>query len=234
MKTKTKIPHLILACLFGATFASQGAVVALELEDANYARLLDTNSTFDGVGNITADHLVQVGTKQSGAGHAVNGGYAFQMTGSSSIYLDAVDFSVSYDSKQLSPTWNVDVYATRVSSDSTFSASDYENGTLLMEDFVTTTSTFGSKSLDATGQANLFTYLQNNWVEDDYIFITLKADPVVLTNNDLNETYTFSSGAPTWEAGKSNALLIISVPEPSSTALLGLGLSSMLLRRRRS
>jgi len=223
MKTKTKIPHLILACLFGATFASQGAVVALELEDANYARLLDTNSTFDGVGNTTADHLVQVGTKQSGAGHAVNGGYAFQMTGSSSIYLDAVDFSVSYD-----------FYATRVSSDSTFSASDYENGTLLMEDFVTTTSTFGSKSLDATGQANLFTYLQNNWVEDDYIFITLKADPVVLTNNDLNETYTFSSGAPTWEAGKSNALLIISVPEPSSTALLGLGLSSMLLRRRRS
>ena len=99
-----------------------------------------------------------------------------------------------------------------------------------MEDFWVVNDGLGNFSLDATGQANLLSYLQTNWVEDDYVFFTLKLDtaPTFVAGEDASANTIFGN------ANGNDSLLIITVPEPSSTALLGLGLSSMLLRRRRS
>jgi len=44
-----------------------------------------------------------------------------------------------------------------------------------MDDFVLSTDDnngVANYSLDADGQANLFSYLQNNWAEGDYVFCT--------------------------------------------------------------
>ena len=233
MKTKTKIPHLILAGLFSATIASQGATI-LSIGDALGSRLIDTAQ--NGSGNSLSAHSLNVGTKANGAGWDMHAGLAFQMTGAADGYLEAANFSTSYTGGQGTPIYNVDVYVNRVSSSLAFQTSDYENGTKIMDDFVTTSDigSFGTYSLDATGQANLLSYLQSNWVEGDYLYISLKAntDPApLIMGEDANANYVFGS----WLGGdNSDALLIVTVPEPSSTALLGLGLSSMLLRRRRS
>jgi len=67
------------------------------------------------------------------------------------------------------------VYVNRVAANSTFLNSDFEIGTKIMDDFVLSTDDnngVANYSLDADGQANLFSYLQNNWAEGDYVFCT--------------------------------------------------------------
>ena len=231
---KNKIPHLILAGLFGTAIASQGATI-LSIGDALGSRLIDT--TQNGSGTALSAHALNVGTKSNGAGWDVHAGIAFQMTGAADGYLEAANFSTSYTGGPGTPLYNVDVYVNRVASTSAFVTSDYQNGTKIMDDFVTTSDigNFGTYSLDATGQANLLSYLQNNWVEDDYVFISLKAntDPApLIMGEDANANYIFGS----WLGGvdNSDALLIVTVPEPSSTALLGLGGLALTLRRRRA
>ena len=61
MKTKTKIPHLILAGLLGATIASQGAATLINVDDANNTTggtaTLGTLSLSTGVLNNTNNAL---------------------------------------------------------------------------------------------------------------------------------------------------------------------------------
>ena len=97
----------------------------------------------------------------------------------------------------------------------------------IMADFVTTTDVVGSYSLDATGEANLLTYMQDNWVEGSYVFLSLKADPVQTSFPIANNNYRFGGSST------STAQIQLAAPEPSSTALLGLGGLALALRRRR-
>lgn len=106
-----------------------------------------------------------------------------------------------------------------------------------MDDFVTTAdgTTAGNYSLDSTGQANLLNYFKNNWVENDYVFLTLKSDQAdFIMGEDANANYIFGGSSNDEGAGTDARLTLTSVPEPTSTALFGLGLGlSVLLRRRR-
>jgi hypothetical protein len=231
---KNKIPHLILAGLFGVSTAHATTIV---MDDANFSRLFNTDQA--GSGGSISTHTLVVGTKSNGSGQDHHAGIAFQMTVASAADLlvaDFANFSISRTGGQGTPIYNVDVYANRVSSASTFLVSDFENGTKLMDDFLTPSDGVGNYSLDATGQANLLSYLQNNWVEDDYVFITLKADtdPNFIMGEDANANYNFGGAVGAWSAGALDAQLIVTVPEPSSTALLGLGGLALMLRRKRS
>ena len=236
MKTKTmktKISYLILAGLFGASAANAATIV---LEDANYGRLIDSTNPRDGVGNTASLHNLVVGTKANGNGLDLHAGIVFQMTGASAADLLTADFSISLSGGQGTPIYNVDVYATRVSSTSALLASDYQDGTKIMDDFVTTAqeATFANYSLDSTGEANLLSYLQTNWVEDDFVIITLKSDQAdMIMGEDSDANYNFG-GATTYSAGALDAQLTVTVPEPSSTGLLGLGGLGLILRRKRS
>jgi len=225
---KTKIPHLILAGLFGISTAHAATVIAID--DTGGARLYDTSQSGSG-NSLNTIAAINIGTKSNNAGWDMHGGFVFQMTGAANGYLEAADFSVSATGGQGQSAYNIDLYANRVSSSATFQNNDFENfDTLIMEDFWVVNDGLGNFSLDATGQANLLSYLQTNWVEDDYVFFTLKLDtaPSFIAGEDADANTIFGS------APDNDSLLIITVPEPSSTALLGLGISSMLLRRRRS
>ena len=228
---KTKLLTLLIAILaIQDNHAATIFTLDLAAGDDSSARIRDTGS-FDGLGDLAQTEQNNfVGTITFGGnGAAVNTAFAFEMTGAingGSIY--AADFSVNLDVIGGSPSFNVDVYANRVNADGTILKSDYENGTLIMADFVTTTDVVGSYSLDATGEANLLTYMQDNWVEGSYVFLSLKADPVQTSFPIANNNYRFGGSST------STAQIQLAAPEPSSTALLGLGGLALMLRRKRS
>ena len=225
---KTKIPHLILAGLFGVSTAH--AATILNIDDTLGARLFDASQSGSG-GTPNTVQALNVGTKSNGGGWDMHAGFVFQMTGAPSGYLLGADFSVSATGGQGQSAYNIDLYANRVSSSATFQANDFEDfDSLIMEDFWVVNDGLGNYSLDATGQANLLSYLQTNWVEDDYVFFTLKLDtaPNFIAGEDASANTIFGS------ATDNDSLLIITVPEPSSTALLGLGGLAFAVRRRRS
>ena len=201
-----------LGTIFMAALAIGAQAVTITMEDVNTSRLLDGpgSGNWDGQGDTTAVHILNVGTKATSTGYNVHSGIAFQMTGASAADLTSADFSISYTGKTGNPSaWNVDVYVfTRDASSSAFLASDYENGTKIMDNFVTTSSAIEVKSLDATGKANLLSYLQSNWVENEYVFITLKSDDSDFNiGADINNTYNFGGSITTWTAEGSDAQL---------------------------
>jgi hypothetical protein len=79
-----------------------------------------------------------------------------------------------------------------------------------MADFVTTSSTSGTYSLDATGQSNLLAYLESNWVEDSYVFITLKTFPVAISAATTTDSYNF--GGATASGASDDAELHVTIP----------------------
>lgn len=224
---KTKIPHIILAGLFGASTANSATIV---MDDASSSRI--TSNTQSGSGtNLAGSGTNYVGTKSNGAGIDGHAGFAFQMTGASASDLLSANFSVSYTGVQTAaPNYNVDVYVNRVSLSAAFEVADFQNGTKLMDDFVITSDSTGNYSLDTDGQTDLFNYLSTNWVEDSYLIITLKAntDPGFIMGEDANANYQFGSFGAT-----DAQLTVTAVPEPSSAALLGLGGLALMLRRRK-
>jgi hypothetical protein len=228
MKTKNKIPHLILAGLFGVSTAHAATIISID--DTSGARLYDAQQ--DGSGShVNLSAALNVGTKNNSNGFDMHAGFVFQMTGAANGYLEAADFSVSATGGQGQSAYNIDLYVNRTSSSSTFNTSDYQVfDQLIMEDFWVVDDGFGNFSLDATGQANLLSYLQTNWVEDDYVFFTLKLDtaPSFIAGEDANANTIFG------DTTNNDSLLTITVPEPSSTALLGLGGLALMLRRKRS
>ncbi|MEZ7957070.1 MAG: PEP-CTERM sorting domain-containing protein [Rubritalea sp.] len=154
--------------------------------------------------------------------------WAFQMTGTASgTNITDADFSVT----QTGGGGNLaaDAYVIRTAGASTILVSDYQtNAQLLMSNF--NSSGAGAQSLDAGGMTNLISYLQTNWVENDYVFIGIKnqSTPTGLTFvGDDSNNFDF------YTAGDNGGTLTLVVPEPSSTALLGLGGLALILRRRK-
>ncbi len=208
---------------------------AITMEDAGFQRLVTTLQ--NGVGNSLSTHFLNVGTKPNNKGWDIHAGFVFQMTGASAAALQAADFSVSVTEMTGTPLYNVDVYVNRVASTADFLFSDFENGTKVMDDFVTTSSTVGNYSLDSTGRAKLLTYLRANWVEGDYVFITLKSDQADMIMGEAVSAYYKFGGGTEWTAGATDAQLSVTdayrdIPEPASIGLLmGLGSGLMLVRR---
>ncbi len=124
------------------------------------------------------------------------------------------NFSVALLEKQNSPTFNVDAHVIRTSSDSEILPSDYETtAQLLMSDFTTNATPTGNILLNTSGQSELTTWLQNNWVEGGFLFIGLKSNPLKLDDpGDMpsqNIYYRYGPNTQGWTAGKTDAQLTI-------------------------
>lgn len=232
-KKKQAAKMVVLAVLLGAPLTTQATLINIDLAagQESSARIRDT-SPFDGLGNSAqTEQNNQVGTITFGGdGASVHTGFAFLMTGTDSGGdITAANFSVNLTQNSGSPTWNVDRYANRVHADGAFLASDYEDGTLIMSDFVVKTDSPGSYSLDAGGQTALHTYMQNNWAENSYVFLSLKNAPIqTAPSTTESKIYTFG--------GNSNStaqLQLTVVPEPSILTLYGAGAAMLIAARFR-
>ena len=229
-KNSSKLKTLILAGILGTAMASQGAVV---IDDTAGARLYSLGQTGSGNGQSSTASL-NIGTKSNNGGWDVHAGFSFQMTGASAgSQLLSADFSVSATGGQGQSAYNIDLYANRVSSSAAFNNSDFEVfDSLIMEDFWVVNDGLGNFSLDGIGQANLHSYLQDNWVEDDYVFFTLKLDtaPSFASGDGAVDANTIFGSASDNDA---QLTLTTAAPEPSTLGLLGIGGAILMASRRR-
>jgi hypothetical protein len=162
---------LVVGLLMGAG-AQAGSV------KATVARVADMNADGSGQRVVPASDVNRILGYHDKAGN-VQLVYVLKMTGAADpSKIASANLSVS----QLSTAtgFKIDAKIIRTAANAKVLASDYQTKALmLMEDF-SDNSKAGSKSLDATGQANLVTYLKQHWAEGGYLFIGLQSDPVTL------------------------------------------------------
>ena len=101
------------------------------------------------------------------------------------------------------------------------------NTILLQSNFLTPSSLSGTYSIDATGRANLLSYLQANYVTGNFLTFTFRMATAPITGSD--DLYRFGTNADL-----TGSLQTTVVPEPTSVGLLLLGSAAFLIRRRRS
>ena len=221
MKTK-KILALLISGVFATTMASQGAVIYTVIEDTDTFRVVDTDDS--GTGDVVQNSFLNAGNNVFDTAVVSS----FEMTGfSSGAEIGNVDFSITRKNGGAGdPNLSLDVL--RTSSSQTINPGDYEfvAAANLMTNFADGGN--GSYSLDASGQAALTTYLQSNWVENDYVFLRIRSGVIGPAPEDAS--YFFGGNSSQSDA----QLTLTAVPEPSSTALLGLGGLALMLRRKRS
>jgi len=149
------------------------------------------------------------------------------------------------------PLFNVDLYATRVAAglginnglDWGFGASPPAlpalTGTLIQNDLVTPSTTLGGNQListNATGNANLLSYINSNYVGGSYIYLRLNPDVAqnlaAIGGNDVGYR-VFSRNFGDGSRAATLDLTIVPIPEPATVFVLA-GVAGVLgLSRRR-
>ena len=217
MKTKNKIQHLILAGLFATAQAHAAIIIA---DDFTWNSVIGGDNVVGNTLDITWDTDVT--------------GTASDLTsfGGTSGFNDATGTNAPLDGGQ---AWRSIGFYFTFTADQNYYLTDITT-------FVTPTSSGGNRRsgsgttfVDITGGGKTMTF-SGDWTAPlaGYGETDFSLHP---TNHLLKEgvEYTFSaiSNGGGW-AYDSLELQAVVAPEPSSTALLGLGLSSLLLRRKRS
>ena len=223
-----KIIGGLSACLLMAG-VSQAEIITTNITETADTRINDTDN--DGAGNsikptIDNNRLIGYYYKDNGEG-AVDTTlnmtlvYAFLMTGvTDPSQITAADFSVTQSA--VGSDFDINASIIRTSDTADFEYSDYQTiGTSLMEDF-SSNDVVGSKSLDTTGQSSLVTYLQNNWVEGQYVFISLQSDPLTLTGTASDYAKFNADGV----------LSVMTIPESATIGMLGLGAFLLMAIRK--
>ena len=246
---KIKISHLILASLFGATIASQAAVSALTLIDDDFS-----SSTTDGgrFNKSDIDTDTWIGSNWSVSGGALTnatGGQSTHLINSLSTtdtWLDKVTLSFDYSVEAGSTLYFYSTLFTGEAGGNMDGRTSKTNGTYFANDFANGWSgrigfsgpeyNLGGGSTTSSSTANAVTSFVGG------------------TSGTFSQSYDISGfgGGDFSIADVSNVLAVFTVntaaagaisidnfnmtavPEPSSSALLGLGGLALMLRRKRS
>ena len=220
---KTKIPHLILAGLFGTAMASQAAIVYTE--DFNPAVVPDATGSTNFVDfNASADEY-WIGPLNR---VDYSGNLTVSIDGTKGrgavVWLDAS----SWVGSSATIAFDVSDYTGAGSEDPYFQAyyaNDVSAGNLAQFDVHEAlgadlrTSTTGSATMSTAGAKNVITA---NGTGLSFSFDTADADWIALAFYSTGDIASFDN------------ISLSVVPEPSSTALLGLGGLALMLRRKRS
>jgi len=238
MKTKTKIPHLILTGLFGATIASQGAATLINVDDAN-----NTTGGSASLGTLSLSTGVLNNATNATLGYTVTG-LDLDGIGGNNDEVD-INFLVS------SSSGNITTRGLVGGTGPEFGTTDGANGSWLNGNNSNLEITFSDISANLNGGTNNGWAEFNGFYELDLSNWTSAGEEVningVLNTFDGGDTSPFAISGNTLAIdlepdGQSTTQIRLrdwsfsfsAVPEPSSTALLGLGGLALMLRRKRS
>jgi len=267
MKTKNKIPHLILAGLFGTAIASQGAVLYQSDFTGTSTTLTDyglnqvasnggstnwqtgTDSTGDTLQfNSTANDTRHRAVAYTSNSYGLDPGYKGFSLDVSFLYTGGgIRFSFGLnDVAGLSSNDPVDYNefaGPMVAFSMAGTQSGAAGGDVLVQDINPPADGRVGVEYLSIAQGNVTDGVETTFsmtvTADSWSYSLDGATPTTgtfATPFDITKDYQFFSSA--WSAVAKESYIsnitLSQVPEPSSTALLGLGLSSLLLRRRRS
>ncbi len=193
-------------------------------------RVTDADHT-TGTGDANQLDVLDVGNY--GTGDRTRPVFVFLMTGKiPSHTVTTADFTVTQTLPASAVTFDVVAHVIRTSATPTILNSDFQNSAQqLMTNFDNGNQNGGTVSLNSAAEMTLGSYLNTNWVEGNYVFITLKNTTYTTTTNFRLLRYGNSGGG--WTANSTDAQLnITTIPEPSAAFLGGLGLLCLLRRRR--
>ena len=245
---KTKIPHLILAGLLGTSISSQAAVVyqsdftgvAPTLADVGLVKsagaaggswVIDaTNDQLDGVGGGNGRSNVSTidswGLDPGYKGFTVDVTFRFTDTSPNRFDFGLVDAAYAISdsgawlSSSLAGAYGVGFSSTIGATDGLF----FNNGS--------------SVSAISTAQGNITTATQtfSMTITDTTWSYSLNGAPATTGTHtfDTSRSYRFTAHAQSNANATFDNITLSQVPEPSSTALLGLGGLALALRRRRA
>jgi len=208
-----------------------------------------------------ADGIVQNGNAQD-AGEGVMrvgllGGSNFRvailmfqlpMLAPGDIVTNAV-LNTRFASKSNAPSFNVDLYATRVAAGSPSMNNGLDwgfgvpppalTGTLIQNDLVTSTTVLGGNQListNVTGNDNLLSYLNSNYVGGSFIYLRLNPR-AAQTVGAIGEDTGYNVYSANWTSGGSRVatldLTIVPIPEPATVFALAGVVGILGLSRRR-
>ncbi|MGB6222280.1 PEP-CTERM sorting domain-containing protein [Haloferula sp.] len=229
LKIPTLLSSLTIHSLIFVPAASAATIIDNLYVEAGRATSTNgstgTGTTFGSAG-IDTGYFTGGGTDS----HAV---FIFQMTATSDgANIEGSNFTVSQTLYGPAPTGFVgDLHVVRTSSSASPQNSDYETSALLVKANFTGT-TAAALSLDTAAQDTLTTWLQTNWVADDYIFFSIQTDPINPAKQGSDNNVGFRYGNNN-NGGSSDSVFSVTVPEPSGAAIVGLGGMLMLAGRRR-
>ena len=159
--------------------APPSGIETVTIGDSGLYRSQDKNADElgDSGGAISAHPLV--GFFDSASVGNMHLAWAFEMTGvSNTLQLTDADFSVTQVGRTGSAfTYDIQAHIIRTSNTADLVHSDYEDSAVLLMTNFNGGVESALKSLDATGESALLSYLQENWVDGEYIVIGLKTTP---------------------------------------------------------
>jgi hypothetical protein len=146
------------------------------------------------------------------------------------VDVSSANFSVT-DTANNPPAPANDLFAVRISSSPTIELSDFQTSAADLQANFANTTTGGLQSTTLVGQTNLASYLQNNWVEGDYVFLSVAAQAGY--NPDNGNYYLLQLGNIGSTDATLTATVETAVPEPSTYALMLAGLGALVVFARR-
>jgi hypothetical protein len=226
MKTKNKIPHLILAGLLGTTLASQG--VSVLVSNADYDTISQTGSSDLGT-LVTTDGIVSFDTSPATLTYNVSGLDINGFGGNN----DSVDITMSVTTKSGGTIWT--------NAPSTFigDSSAIQNSTEgLRWDFDSMSVNIDGGTGNGISSFDGFTAITlGQWsfgTDTAIVNGTSYSAAAASVSFTAADSIVVDWGAGNFRLGTIDFGFTAAVPEPSSTALLGLGGLALMLRRKRS
>ena len=259
---KTKIPHLILAGLFGTAMTSQAAVLyqsdftgtSTDINDYGLTESVGAAGSFPyWVINTTEDRLDGRGGGNSRANVFTTDSFALSdaPTGHKGIQLSLTFYGASNLARHSMGLVDGDFNIAGTASDwlnqslagaygvgfTTAGELGGTNDALIFNDDAgnpTTLSTAQGNKIGSFRYETMVITIRNDNTWSYSLNGQTATTGTFATEFDLSRSFRFASYAQRTSRAQYTNITISAIPEPSSTALLGLGLSSLLLRRRRS
>lgn len=242
-RTFRAVPLAVAALILAMVAQAQAATVTWNLDQSKTKTVYNNGNT--GTGAAVANDPIDLGA-WDGNNYLPVPYFAMKLTGYDSgadiASVDSFSITASNLSRPVNggaAAFNANLYVwtgspgnPTIFSTGNVTTADWQwpnlignSGTLLQSSFIPQGSSPGTFSLDSGGKAALLSYLQNNYLTNDYVIFTMRMSALNTGSDGLLRLGAYNQ--------ITGSLQTTAVPEPSTYALVLGGIATLMLIRRR-